>query len=278
MADVRHVRPDLVSTTGMQQHLAKREGRSAVQNRVFRDDLFFTVVLPIADADGIRPFILAVIGGQHGVTRLRRALYRAQIELFDLSVANLLIHHAQRPGIFGGDDDSAGVAVDAVAQRGSKAVFFVGIIFAFFIQVALHAQIERVAVVAAVLVTDDADLFVQDQKILILIEDIRDPAGLQKVVVLLPGKEFVADIQRQNITLVQKYVRERFFAVELDIFCSQVFVQQRTGHRFEALRQVFVQALSCVVLFDRDFSHMITASIVSKSAEDFNGNIFGPPA
>ena len=51
----------------------------------------------------------------------------AEVGLFQLMVPDLLIDDAQGLGIFGGDDDTAGVPVDAVAQGGGKGVLPLGV-------------------------------------------------------------------------------------------------------------------------------------------------------
>ena len=78
----------------------------------------------------------------------------AQIPLVDLTVLDLLVQDAQRLGVFRGDDDAAGVAVDAVAQRGRERMLLARAPLAFGVEIRLNVVDERAAVFRAVVRMD----------------------------------------------------------------------------------------------------------------------------
>ena len=97
----------------------------------------------------------------------------AQILLFQLPVLDLLIEDAQRLGGLGGDDDDAGVAVDAVAERGREGMLFAGTPFTLGVEVGLNVVDERLAVFRAVVRLDGlAGLFVDEEDVLIFVYNI----------------------------------------------------------------------------------------------------------
>ena len=54
-----------------------------------------------------------------------------EVFLFDASFFDLFVDHTQGFCVFSGNHDAAGVAVDAVAKGGGKALLVVGIILTF---------------------------------------------------------------------------------------------------------------------------------------------------
>ena len=91
----------------------------------------------------------------------------AQVALVDLPVPDLLIDDAQGLGIFGGDDDASGVAVDAVAQGRGKGVL------PLLVKVRLDVIDEGVDLLRLVGVDHQPRPFVQQHQVLILIYDIQ---------------------------------------------------------------------------------------------------------
>lgn len=73
----------------------------------------------------------------------------AQVALVDLPVPDLLIDDAQGLGIFGGDDNASGVAVDAVAQGRGKGVLLSGPPLAVGVEICLNVINQRFAVFRA---------------------------------------------------------------------------------------------------------------------------------
>ena len=97
----------------------------------------------------------------------------AEVAFVDLTVFDLLVQDAQRLGGLGGDDDAAGVAVDAVAERGREGMFFAGTPFTLGVEVGLNVVDERLAVLRAVVRVDGlAGLFVDEEDVLIFIYNI----------------------------------------------------------------------------------------------------------
>ena len=97
----------------------------------------------------------------------------AQVALVDLPVPDLLIDDAQGLGIFGGDDEASGVAVDAVAQGRGKGVLPPGVPLPFLVKVRLDVIDEGVDLLRLVGVDHQPRPFVQQHQVLILIYDIQ---------------------------------------------------------------------------------------------------------
>ena len=70
----------------------------------------------------------------------------AEIIFFELSVFELLVKDTQTFRIFCGNDDSARVSVNSVDKGGSKGVFILRIIVAFFIKIPLDSCYKRVVI------------------------------------------------------------------------------------------------------------------------------------
>ena len=97
----------------------------------------------------------------------------AEVAFVDLTVFDLLVQEAQRLGGLGGDDDAAGVAVDAVAERGREGMFFAGTPFTLGVEVGLNVVDERLAVFRAVVRVDGLTrLLIDEEDVLVLIYNI----------------------------------------------------------------------------------------------------------
>ena len=80
-----------------------------------------------------------------------------------------MIHHPQGLGSLGGDDDAAGVAVDAVAQSGGEGVFLIGGPLLLLVEVGLDVGEQRVDPFRLVRVDHQTGPLVQEKDVLILI-------------------------------------------------------------------------------------------------------------
>ena len=104
----------------------------------------------------------------------------AEIAFFDLTVFDLLIEDAKSLRIFRRDDDAAGVAVDAVAERGRERILLARPPFALGIEIGLNVIDQRFAVFRAIVrVNGLAGLLVGKENVLILVDDVelRDADG-----------------------------------------------------------------------------------------------------
>ena len=133
MPDGRQMRPDLVGAPSQQMHLQQRQAVFLLEHLVFGQN-----GAPAWHRMGqhrhlIACLVLLQITLQHRVRRLWRTVYNAQVVFLDFPILELLVEDPQRRRRFGSDHDAAGVAVDAVDQRGGKAVFLCGVVFAFFV-------------------------------------------------------------------------------------------------------------------------------------------------
>ena len=102
----------------------------------------------------------------------------AEIPLVQLPVPDFLIENAQSLGGLGGDDNAAGVPVDAVAQGGRKTVFLPGTPLPLGVEVRLDVVNEGLAVFSAVVGVDRlTGLFVHQQNVLVLIDNVQLGGG-----------------------------------------------------------------------------------------------------
>src|SRR5699024_5575667 len=111
-------------------------------------------------------------------------------------VFDLVVHDAQRLGGLGGDDDAAGVAVDAVAQGGDKGGLVPRVPLAGLGQIGLDVGDERVRAAALVGVDDHAGLLVRQKDIVILVQNLhaRDRNFLKGHLLGRPFKKLVVDV------------------------------------------------------------------------------------
>ena len=113
---------------------------------------------------------------------------------------------------------------------------------------------------------DHAGLFVEQEQVVVLIDDVELRRRLEKFVVLFFAllKELVLDKERQHVAFVHHILGTALFAVDLHAFFADIFVHQCFWHGTEPLLQELVQPLVAVVFADRQLSHEITASIIPK--------------
>ena len=100
---------------------------------------------------------------------------------------DLLVHDPQRLGVLGGDDDAAGVAVDAVAQGGGEGVLPLGVPLLLLIEVGLDMVDEGVDLLRLVGVDHQTGALVQQHQILVLVDDIQAGAEQGEEQIILPG-------------------------------------------------------------------------------------------
>ena len=126
-------------------------------------------------------------------------MYQTAVALVNLAQLDLLIHHPQGGGGFGTDHQTGGVAVDAVAQGGGKALFRCRVIFSLFRQIPQNAPDEGVRGLALVLMHHQTGRLVHQQQVLVLIDNGHHRSG--KTEALLRGgiEEFIADVHLHHI-------------------------------------------------------------------------------
>ena len=95
-----------------------------------------------------------------------------------------------------GDDDAAGVAVDAVAQRGSEGVLPAGVPLPLLIEVRLDVVDECVHLLRLVSVDHQPRPLVDQQQVLVLVHDVhlRLEQRQEKILLRRLVKEFVVDV------------------------------------------------------------------------------------
>ena len=187
---------DLMGAAGFQPHLHQRKLAPAIQRLIGGDGGFAAGNRLIPHGDLLFLLILHQKDLDPALGRPGRAHGDAQIPLVDLTVPDLLIDDPQRLGVFGGDDDAAGVAVNTVAQGGGEGVFPLGIPLPLLVQVCLNVVDEGVDLLRLVGVYHQPRPLVQQQQVFVLVHD--GETGLEQCQkqVILSGlvEELVVDV------------------------------------------------------------------------------------
>ena len=181
---------------GQQAALDEREPPAALQRAVFRHGGLGAGLRLFRHVDLVFHRVLEQIPLQPSLGGARPAADDAEVGFFDLAVADLVVQNAQRLGVFRRDDDAAGIAVDAVAQRGGESVFGLRIPLTVLAQVGLDVRDERVPAPLARAVAQHAGLFVRQQDVLVLVDDVEPRRGNFEPGVVLRGlfKKLVVDV------------------------------------------------------------------------------------
>ena len=97
----------------------------------------------------------------------------AEIELFQLMSPDLLIDDPQRLGVFGGNNNAAGVAVNTVAQSRGKGVFPLGIPFPLLVKICLNVVDEGIDFFRFVRMDGHTGTLVHQQQIFVLVNNVQ---------------------------------------------------------------------------------------------------------
>ena len=142
----------------------------------------------------------------------------AEVTLGQLVVTDFIVDDAQGLGIFGGDNDAAGIAVDAVAQGRGKGVFPPGIPLPLLVEIRLNVVYKGVHLLRFVRMDHQARLLIQQHKVLVLIHDVKAWLKEGEEHIFLPGlvKKLIIYIQLQHIPLAQPLIPGSPLSVDLD--------------------------------------------------------------
>ena len=193
---MRHLDADLVRAPGEQMALHQAQRPLGAQQLIVGDRGLGARLGAVLDIDLVLLRVLEQVVLQPPLRGLRAPVYGAEIVFLDLAVADLVVEDAQRLGVFRSDDDAAGVAVDAVAERGGEGILLPRAPLALLCEIGLDVRDQRVVVPDPGAVAEHARLLVGQEQVLILIDDA-DPRGADlEIGILLPGlfKEFVVDV------------------------------------------------------------------------------------
>ena len=102
-----------------------------------------------------------------------RTVYRRQIPLIYFAVLYLFTKNFECLGVFSRQHYAAGVAVYAVGKRGGKGLRFFGVVFPFFVKVALNPADQGIAKLLAVRVGEKPLRFIGGDNVLVLVNDIK---------------------------------------------------------------------------------------------------------
>ena len=256
-ARVGHLRADLMGSPGKQPAFYQRERAGGAKRAVFRDGAAGAGLAFLFYVNLIAACILEQEVFQPAARGFGAALHGTEIVLFDLAAADLFIEDAQRLGVLRRDDDTAGIAVDAVAERGSKGVFLARPPLALPGEIGLDVGDERVVVPGARAVAQNARLLVGEKNVFILVDDGETRRADLEIGVILSEllKKLVADIQLKNVSLAQTGIAPGAFAVELDALETDVFLQQRLRQQGNGFSDKSIEPLACVVAFDSKLFH-----------------------
>ena len=181
----------------------------------------------------------------------------AAIGLFHLPLLDDLIHRLQRGGVLGAQYQSAGVAVDAIAQCRRKAVFLCWVIFALLVQVFLHPSDQCIRGAALILMYHQSGGLISDKDILILIDDRKRVPGPQKGLICpLFLKKLIIEVQAYHITHGQSGAYFCPLAIHLDPFGADPPIHHRGGQQRYGFAQEFIQSLSGIILSYCKFFHL----------------------
>ena len=251
------MRADLVRPARQQLDFRKTVLPVGIENFVLGADFLGAVRRAAEYRHLVLTLVFRDVARQDAAVLLRLAVHQTEVVFFQLAGFHFEVEDPQAFGVFRGDDDAARVAVDAVDKGRRKSLLRFGVIFALVIEVVLHPRDERIKVIALVGMDDHPGLFVEQQNIFVLIDDLELRRRLEELVVLFLAllKELVFDIEGQHVALLQHDVDIALFAVALDALLADVHVHHRLRHGFEALLQKFIQTLTRVVFSDFQCSH-----------------------
>ena len=145
-----------------------------------------------------------------------------EIGLLHLPVLDFLVHDPQGLGVLGGNDDAAGVPVDAVAQGGSKGVLPIGGPLLLLIKVGLDVGDEGVDPLVFVRMDHHAGALVQEHQVFIFVDDVQlRLEDRQEGVFRGRGlKKLVIDIKLEQVPLLEAGVPLGTLAVGQGGSCS----------------------------------------------------------
>ena len=179
----------------------------------------------------------------------------AQVQLLQLPVPDLLVHHPQGLRRLGGNDDPPGVPVDPVAEGGGEGLLLVGRPLPLLVQVRLDVGDQRVHLLPAVGVDHHAGAFVQQQQIPVLIKDLQPGLDHPEKGVVRGGRveKLVVDIELKHVPGLEPRVPLGGLPVEPHPLQPEIFLGQRGGEEGDRLVQPAVQPLAPVVGADGKF-------------------------
>ena len=202
--------------------------------------------------------VLPEEGLLQGVGRGGGAEHQAAVELGDLPVPDFLVQHPEGGGVFGAEDQPAGVAVDPVAEGRCKAVFLFRVVFPLLGQIFQDPVDEGVHLALVVGVDHQPGRLIGQEDVFVLIDDFQGvPGGAEGVLLPVGGKKFVLEVQLHHVPLRQAAGDFSPFSVDLDALLADGLVKKALGQQGNGLGEEFVQALPAVVGADDEAFHGI---------------------
>ena len=166
---VCHLNTDLMGSTGQKPTFHQGKPAAGHKNPIFGDGASGARLRLGLDKDLVFDRVLKKFILQTAFIGLRPSADRAEIVFFDLPVANFLVQNTECFGILGGNDDAAGVSVDAVAEGGGKGMLLLRTPFTLLRQIGLNVGNQGVVVPFAGTVTEHTGLLIGEKDVLILV-------------------------------------------------------------------------------------------------------------
>ena len=230
VAEIGKVRPDLVCAPGDKPDPAQGEGAFLTDHRHVGDDLLVAVAGPRMDADLV--VLLVMLQPGDVPPRGRCADRDRQVFLFHKVFLDDTVQIPQGRVGLGRQDQPFRPAVQAVADRGGKAVFSMGIVFAFLLQIEREG-VHQIGVAGAVAVAQQVRRFVQRRDVAVLIDHGHGRLAARRFGLGRCGvrrEKLVVDIQFDQIAGGKAGVRLGALPVHFDALVAEGFVHQTARH------------------------------------------------
>ena len=252
---VFQVGTDLMAASGDQFHLDQRIVSVRVQGPRDGLDRFAFGGRFRQHADLIRLLVL-----QQPALQVQFPFQRAadDREVIFRKTAVLCECSAQRPerlGVLAEHDEARRVAVQPVDGGRHEALLQPRHVIPFFDQIVHDLVRERILLLGAVPVDQQAEGLADDQHVFVLAGDGELPLGGRPALLLRQRVQIrVGQIELQHVPFREKRLLFRPFSVDFYIFADSLIDQAERGVA-QVFLQEAVQPLSCVVCGDRYFSH-----------------------
>ena len=176
-----------------------------------------------------------------------------------MSVSYFFVHNAQSLGVLCGDNYTARIAVNTVAQRRGKGLLRFWVILSLLAKISLKVHSKGVVRPLGILVNKDSRALVEKHNIFVLVKDIQLRGDSCKCTVILFGgiEKLLSYEKLYGVALAKHIFLLCSFAVDLYFFGSYKLIHHRRGQTLDSLRKKLVKSLTRIVFVYRYFSHKI---------------------
>ena len=171
------------------------------ENTIAGDDLLKSRLLFVQNGDGIVTGGFLVPCVKHRLLLPWRSYRHTEVGLADAVFPNETVDLPQCCGSFGGDDNSAGVAVQPVAERWCKTLFLRRTVCAGIVEIVEDAVDEGVRCLPVVAVYHQPHRLAHQEYLLVLEQDVQLCRRLQKFGRFCPGLRTILTKQVSNLII-----------------------------------------------------------------------------